>query len=254
MTYRVGDRLIGVRTNDAALSSSLRDVLRAHVVPDVDAPPNLSLLVGSSDGRRREFHHLYRGSAAVVRARSKGRLVRAALAHLDAYGATPRGTVRLDGRVLVRDGTAMVVDSLLASTLDRVERRAQRLGYAVVDVAGVPIDEEQRAVALWPPRLDIDHDALTAVNHEDPPEEGEAELAAAQLPVRGVALLRLGSDADRSPAGRLVSVARLVAPDYEAHLAASELVLAQHLMNGWSTRLCSGDEELLRLLHEGGES
>src|ERR1700693_4119150 len=55
----------------------------------IDAPPNLSLFVGGDEGPVRELHRLYRGAIVVVHTRSEGRLLRAALAHLDGCPAQP---------------------------------------------------------------------------------------------------------------------------------------------------------------------
>jgi len=221
-------------------------------VSDIEAPSNLTLLVGAHDGRVREFHQLFRGAVVAVRTRSRGRLVRAALAHLDAYGVEPPRTVRLDGRLLVRDSVAVIVDPALGFALDRAERRLERLGYRVADVAGVPIDRDRLDVKLWPPRLEVDRAALAAFDREYPPEEPEVELTERRLPVRALALWQGDPPGDGSGARRLASTARLVPPSLSERAAAADLRLARRLMTEWDVRTCPGDDAaLLGLLRDG---
>ena len=72
-----------MRTNDAAAGARLQDLLRAHVVAQVEAPPNLSLFLGDDEGPVRALHRLYRGGSVVLHTRSEGRLIRAAVSYLD---------------------------------------------------------------------------------------------------------------------------------------------------------------------------
>ena len=224
-------------------------MLGAHVAGDVEAPPNLSLLAGADHGPVHEFHHLYRGRAAVVRTRSPGRLVRATLAHLDAYDVEPPRTLRLDGRLLVRDGTAVVIDPMLVATLERVERRVERLGYRVADVAGVPLDGDSLTVVLWPPRLAVDGAALAALNREYPPEAGELELAPTQLPVRALILWEPDPNGGGSPAWRLARATQLISGYRGPAVSAADLGLARRLVSTWALRPCPADDAgLLGLL------
>jgi hypothetical protein len=148
----------------------------------------------------------------------------------------------------VRDGTAVVVDPMLAVALEQVERRVERLGFRVVDVAGVPLDEERLAVALWPPRLDVDRAAL---DREDRTEAAEALLTSTLVPVRALVLWQADPEDDGSPAQRLVNVTRLVAPSGGAPAAVTDLALARRLMTTWNVCPCSGEDgELFRLLRD----
>jgi hypothetical protein len=250
-TYRVGERLIGVRTNDAELGVRLRELLRAHVVPEIEAPPNVSLLVGADDGRVRDFHRLYRGSSPAIRTRSRIRLMRAAVTHLDAFAEPPGGTFRVNARVLVRDGTATLVDPALGSMLEQVERRLEQLGYRVADIVGAPLDDESLELALWPPRLEVDHAALADLDREDPHKEREVSLTSSRVPIRALILWCGNSDHDGSPAERLVSVVRLVAPSDGSPVGSQDLALAQRMAAAWTVWSCPGeDAALLRLLRD----
>jgi hypothetical protein len=208
-TYRVGERLVGVRTNDPSPGARLRDLLRAHVVANVEAPPNLSLFLGDGEGPVRALHRLYLGGSVVLHTRSEGRLLRAALSYLDGFAAPPPGSVRVNARLLVRDDAAVLVDGLLTGQVDRIERRLERLGYQVADLPGPALDAETAEVALWPPRLEIDGAARAALDCEYPPDRREFLLVDARLPIRAV--VAFGSEPQRddgvSPARRLAGLA-----------------------------------------------
>jgi hypothetical protein len=237
-----------VRSNDVDVAARLRAVLVDHVVPDVEAPPNLSLLVGGTDGRIRDFHWLYRGGRATVRSRTIGRLVRAAVAHLDAYAPRPEHQVQLDARLLVREGVAVLVDPLLGSIVDRVERRLQRLGYQVGDVAAVSVDPDGFDVVLSAPTLDLDPDALDALERDSPREAVELGLGPAALPVQALLLWEPDREHPVSPAGRLVSVTRLLTSMRPDPVTLDELLLAVQLLGAWEIHSCpSEDEALLEL-------
>jgi hypothetical protein len=226
-------------------------LLPAHVVPEIEAPPNLSLFVGGDEGPVRELHRLYRGAMVVVHTRSEGRLLRAALAHLDGFADLPPGLLQLNARVLVRDGAALLVSALLAGNLDRVERRLERLGYQVVDVEGAPVDRAAAEVVLWSPRLEIDPDALADVERDHPRERREFPLAPARLPIRGLVTL-VGdpeTNGQRSPARRLVDLAHLVLSD-DGLVHPGDLELLNRLDdNGLVTRVQPlEDRDLLELI------
>jgi hypothetical protein len=241
-----------VRSNDLDVAARLRAALANHVVPDVEAPPNLSLLVGGGDGRVRDFHWLYRGGQATVRSRTIGRLVRAAVAHLDAYAPGPGQLLRLDARLLVRDGVAVLVDPVLGSIVDRVERRLQRLGYQVGDVAAVSVDREGLYVVLSAPQLELDPDALDALERDSPREAVELELSPAALPVQALLLWEPDREHPVSPAGRLVSVTRLLTSMRPDPVTCDDLLLAEQLLGAWEIHPCPSEDEafleLARLL------
>jgi hypothetical protein len=210
----VGERLVGVRTNDASAGDRLRDILRAQVVTSVEAPPNLSLFLGEGDGRVRALHRLYLGGSVVLHTRSEGRLLRAALSYLDGFAGPPPGTVRYFARLLVRDDTAVLVDGILGGQVDRIERRLERLGYQVADLPGPAVDLQTAKVVLWPPRLEIVRGSLAALDSDHPPARRELELVDARLPIRAVVAFWSEPKGDDgvSPARRLANLAHLTLP------------------------------------------
>jgi len=250
-TYRVGERFIGVRSTDPALDARLRALIPSHVVRGVDAPPNLSLKLGVDDGPVRDFHFLLRGTSPAVRTASRGRLLRATLAQLDGFADLPPGTVRLNARLLVRDGEAVLVDLVLGSQLDRVERRLERLGYQFADHHGAVLDRTTLEAVVWAPRLQIDVDALAALALDHPTGPGELSLTASLIPVaRVVACASVHDDEDdHSPARALVDLAPLVTtPDGRLDTDHLEL-LGRLAEQGLVTRIAQvEDPELIELL------
>jgi hypothetical protein len=177
-----------VRTNDPAAGDRLRALLRAYVVPDVDAPPNVSLFVGDADRQVRELNRLHRGGGVALHTRSMGRLVRAAVAHLDGYLPLPEGVRRLHARVLVRDGMAVLVTHMYARMLGGIERRLERVGYQVADTYGAPVDPRTHEVVLAPPRFELDAGSVASLDRDFPPERREFPLASVRLPIVGLVL------------------------------------------------------------------
>jgi hypothetical protein len=131
----------------------LRDAVRPHVEPGVDAPPSLSLTFGETDGRVRGLHFLYRSGVSVVRAGSRGRLRRGALRHLEDRAHLP-GTTRVNAKPLLRDGDAVLVDGRLRGMV--LERRLYRLGYRLVDVHAPLLDRETLEIKFEAPLLELD--------------------------------------------------------------------------------------------------
>ena len=216
--------------------AQVREVLRAHLVPDIEAPGNLSIHVGTESGNVRGFHFLYRGSTSVVRTRSLGRLLRATIAHLDGFDADPAGTVRLNARLLTDGRGAVVIDASLGATVQRIERRLELLGYRAVDSAGVVIDRTTLEVLTWPPRLEFDRDALAAVERADDASEDpepaaslDGPIGSARLPIRLLVLGRTDADPDNSPSALLVRLMGLVvSPDLRS--VSADMIVAQRLL------------------------
>lgn len=239
-----------MRSTDPAFDASLRALIPSHVVPGVEAPPNLSATLGADDGPVRDFHFLYRGASSVVRTDSRGRLLRATLASLDAFADPPPGTVRLHARLLERAGKAVLVDLMLGSQLDRVARRLERLGYRFADTHGTALDRTTLEAVRCAPRLEIDADALAALAGEHPVGPGELPLTSASVPVtRVIVLARVHDETDRSAARSLVALAPLVT-SLDGRLDADDLELLGRLDGQGLVTRTEGldDRELIELL------
>ncbi len=234
---RAGDRLIGLRTNDAALAARLRAALGAHVEPDCEAPPNLSLKLGTSRGTVQDFHLLYRGGRQVLRTRSVRRLIQVALMYVDSLAEAP--TPRLNARLLEIGGIAVLVDDWLTPAFDSVERRVERLGYRVVDTAGVPIDPERGCVISTPPTLAIDGPAWAEIEEAYPPDGHDASGPVSASLADIVVLDRQLEDA-ASPAARVIALARIAAPPGRA-LQERDIDLAARIESRCAVHACAAE-------------
>jgi len=235
-----------VRSTDEILSGALAAALPSHVVPAVEAPPNLSFKAGQEQGKVRELHTLYRSSRPVARSRSRGRLLRAAIAHLDGFLDDPVGIVRLDARLVTIDGEAVIVGGGLGPIFDEVARRVERLGYRVIDGPGVALDVGSFTVRRWEPRLDLDAEALAGFLRSERDDVGDP--GPATLPLR--AIVTRGSDVDDDvvAARRLVGVLPFVARR-DTPLSGADVELARRLLVEHDVRTCEArSEDLLPLL------
>ena len=160
---RIGDTHLGVRTNSRSVADLLEALVPAHVIDephlvDERGPgPNFSLLVGDDSTHARPIHFLTRSGIGVVRSPTVGRLVRALLHHLSDYvDPTRRDVVRVDAHVLLKGSDAVLVHPGVVTNLHAMERRLNRLGCRLVDVAGADISVRTGELCLEPSRLEID--------------------------------------------------------------------------------------------------
>jgi hypothetical protein len=230
IAVRVGGLIIGVRTNDEAVHDLLLAALRPLVVADVEAPPNLSLALGEDDGRVRGLHFLYRGGLSVVRTSSRGRLLRAALRHLEGFATPPPETTPLNAKLLLRDDDAMLVDDRFGGTVDVLERRLHRMGLHLVDVHAPMLDRDTMEVMLEPPHLDFDADGRAEIDRRHPPASHEVELHDARYRLRGLVVWGDPEPDGRSPAQRYAELTALAA-DRHGNVDADDLDLLARLPN-----------------------
>jgi hypothetical protein len=227
IAVRVGDLIIGVRTNDDEMTALLVGALGPHVVPGVDPPPNLSLTFGERDGRVRDLHFLYRSGISVVRTNSTGRLLRAALRHLEGFAPPPAGATSLNAKLLVRGNDATLVDGRFGGTVDNLERRLHRLGFRLVDVHGPLLDRETLDVRLQAPRLDVGTAGRAEIDRRHPPTRHEVELHEGRYSLRGLVAWGDPEPDGQSPAQRYAELTAL-ATGSDGNIAAEDLdVLAR---------------------------
>jgi hypothetical protein len=227
IAVRVGDLVLGVRTNDAEMSALLTRVLQPHVERDIDAPPNLSLTFGATDGRVRDRHFLYRSGMSVVRTSSRGRVLRAALRYLESYAPIPRDMTGVNAKLLVRDGDAVLVDGRFGVIVDVLERRLERVGLRIVDVHTPLLDPETLAIRVEAPRLETDPDGRAEIEQRYPPAPREVELEDDHYPLAGIVTWGGEASDERSPAQRFAELTPIVA-DRDGHFSPDDLeVLAR---------------------------
>jgi hypothetical protein len=232
IAIRVGDLVVGVRTTDDEMTALLAAALRPHVEVDADAPPNLSLTFGESKGRVRGLHFLYRSGHSVVRTESHGRLLRGAIRHLEGFAPAPPETMRVNAKLLVRNGDAVLVDGRFGGTVDTIERRLHRLGYRLVDVTTPVLDRETLEIRTEAPRLDADPEGRAEIDRRYPPKPYEVELHDARYRVRGLVVAGDPTPDGQSPAQRYTELTPLAAgPD--GAIAANDLDLLVRVSRSW---------------------
>jgi hypothetical protein len=232
IAIRVGDLVIGVRTNDDEMTALLGGALRPHVEAELDAPPNLSLTFGESDGRVRGLHFLYRSGRSVVRTESRGRLLRGAMRHLEGFAPPPPGMTRVKAKLLVRDGEAMLVDGRFGGTVDIIERRLHRLGYRLVDVSTPLLDRETLEIQIGAPRVDTDPEGRAEIDRRYPPKPHEVELRDARYRVRGLVVAGDPTPDGQSPAQRYTELTSL-ATGRDGTIAADDLDVLVRVSRSW---------------------
>ena len=150
---------MGVRSSNQAMHDLLRQTLAAHLVDDVDALPNYSVLLAGDDpeSKDRAFHFVYRGFNPVVRTRDPQRLVTALLARLAGHLDDERGDrIRLDALALVAGDVAVLAPSEIRYVMPTLERRLNAKGLRVVDQPWTALDTETAEVVVEEPALDLD--------------------------------------------------------------------------------------------------
>ena len=210
MGVDLGERIAGLRSNDADVVEVLRRVL-APIRVDDDVFPNLSLYVGGGNGKTRELHRLYRRGGIVLRTASTGRLIRAAMNHLASFLPPPTGLVPLNGQLVVGDGGAVLGLAPFGS-VEVPERRVRRLGWRSTDGAAPFFDPASLEVVIGEPRLTLDAAALAEVEERWPIGDGEDAAEPGRYPIRAVVLVDLRDDdlLFGSPARRLAGLASLL--------------------------------------------
>lgn len=211
----------------------------------IEAQPNLSLLLGATRGSVRDFHWLFHGGTAMVRTRSVGRLVRATIAHLDSFGPSDPGRFDVNARLLVRRGTAVLVDPLLGGAVDQLEQRLHGVGFQVADVALVSVDRQRLEVVMSPSRFEVDADALRALERDFPPSASELTSTSAILPVRAFITAAPRAELAGSAAARLVAMTRLLSEHAHEPARLEDLLTGRRLLDGWEICPCGPEEHSL---------
>jgi hypothetical protein len=241
----IGDRIIGVRANDQEMAALLMGALRPHLVGDVDAPPNLSLKFGDADRQVRGLHFLYRGSMSVARTDSPGRLLRAALRHLEGFMPPPPDAAPVNAKLLLRGDDAVLVDARFGGTVDTMERRLHRMGFRLVDVHAPLLDRETLQVTLDAPRLQIDAAGRAEIDRRYPVAPEEVELHEARYRLRRLVVWGDPEPDGHSPAQRYAELTALVT-DRDGNIAPRDLdVLAGLTRTCEITRIAYPDNRQL---------
>lgn len=171
-----------VRAHTEELTDAIRRALSRHVVDDAEAESaNFSLRLSDNP---KVFHTLYRGACVVVASPDPRRVLTALIRNLEAYTTNPPGLVGVQARVLVRDGMATLVPTLINDDLRALNRRMANKGIRQLDAETALLDLERREVVVTS-ILDVDRAPLDAAladvpqpRRADPPlENGRYPLA-----------------------------------------------------------------------------
>lgn len=139
-----------------------RSVLGPCLVPDVPAPPNVSLL-HTEAGVGQGLFLCYRSGVLVGRARAPRRAFETALAHLSSFDSSDHARVAVPGMVFVRDSFAAVLPVPARMVQDTLVPRLRRSGWALADVLSADLDPDTGDLVVQPSSVAIDRGALTGL-------------------------------------------------------------------------------------------
>ena len=131
------------------------------------APPNISILAGSSEGVSRAKHALFVNNMRVVITASTGRLARAivrGIEHTVAVG--DERLVEIYGAALVRDGQLIVVDAGLGHAIQAEEPRLRGTGWKRWDSPALLFDRRTSQIVAPPVIDEVDRHVLDQLADE----------------------------------------------------------------------------------------
>ena len=181
--YEIGRRRIGVRWTSGGLDAELR-AIAGTALGVQEAPPNLSIVLGDSEGRTRSKHQLHVQGQLLSAVAGDGGLVRAVIRALGALAAEPpSGTFPLNACLVVEPGgSAVAVDWRLTAELQQLEPLLRRRGRLLLRLPLLHVWPDRRAA--WLP----DAPAAVGVSVSDldarwPLEPGDDGLKAGEVPI-----------------------------------------------------------------------
>jgi len=233
MTVCIGDVQVGVRATDPSLDQLLRDLLAAHIRPDVDVPTNYLVRLADAPKNRRAtgFHLLHHGNSVVLRTRDLERLVQGLISHLDSNRRVDDGVLRAQAVALVGERGALVAPAILRQHLAQVERRLNVRGVRIADPPWVSIDWQDRVVLVPKPESDIDWSAMDRVSDLAPSTHTDPAVPPGRYPMTGWAFLTAEPGSPPSRGQAIAMAARLTSAPASMDLQDS-LDALTHLMRG----------------------
>lgn len=230
MALRLGDRLVGVRIQGAALAARVRHLLAAHVTDEV-APVWFWAGDTACGTTLRGKLTLHQGRRELLSTASTDHLVRALLANL---AAVPWNGSFLQARLLVADGHVVLAHpAILATRVERARPALARSGYRRSGLAGAIVSDGKVHLVRPADVLDV-----RPWREPTPPRPDEPVLDGAALPVRR---LVLPPGASVATTGRSVlAAAAMASRPWEKPTAASVRTLVR-LVAGTPTTAMSED-------------
>ncbi|NND02274.1 MAG: hypothetical protein HKN91_05755 [Acidimicrobiia bacterium] len=162
-TYHIGPLHLGIRTDSEWLDTALQQALADYYVPDIEADPNFSIVIPSSDdgSPATGLNMLYEGHTSLVRSRYPDRVLRALFQHLTKYlPVESAGLLRVSALALVRDGEAILVPRNIITWLDQLAPRLNRAGWQFVDEPWSSVDLESGELVVSAPTIAVEADLL----------------------------------------------------------------------------------------------
>jgi hypothetical protein len=154
------------------LHRELRELAGVKFLPDHATSPNLAVLLGDVEGHTRSKHLLHVQGRLRLATTSDSRLLRAVIRSAAALAADqPVGTLRLDASILLDPhGRAMAIDNQLGDELRRLEPRARRSNYRIIDTPFIDVDTSSATIVLpeWRELTGLSADALDGRWPSDP--------------------------------------------------------------------------------------
>lgn len=179
----------------AEADTVLRRALAAHVAEGIETDPNYSVVVGDGAdgdsegpdaGSPRGLNLLYRSSTLVARSRVPSRIFRALVSYLGGHDAQEHddGLVRVGFFPLVRGDRAVLAPRWVLYELESVQAHLDRAGLAIADGQWAQIDPDTAELVVSAPRVEVDEDALGALDpHEPRARRGLPPVAPGRYPV-----------------------------------------------------------------------
>jgi hypothetical protein len=158
-TLRIGDLLVGVRSDPAPFSKRIRTMLAAHLVEGLDAPPNYSIRLETREpGRKAPAHGyvLYRSQCLLLRTRRRERVLRALMTSLSGHVEPLDGLLRVRQLAVIGRSGAVILPNELFWRLEALEPRLGEHGVRLVEPPFVDIDAGTGDLILAPPTMDVD--------------------------------------------------------------------------------------------------
>lgn len=160
----MGDFHIGVRSNTLDGDATMRRLLADHLVDDPSAPANYSLLSPEPGEGRRGIYRLYKGSTAIARARTEGRLLSALVEVLAGHLEGKNHLVPINVRPFLKGGEVILVPRETVSLLDSIEPRLRRLGVECLVHVKPKLDPSTGSVVLNEEALPIRREVLEGLD------------------------------------------------------------------------------------------
>lgn len=186
-TFRVGEYLVGVRSDSDVTDALVRRLLAGSLVEGPVAPPNYSLILSSPNGDgQRGLSQVFRSSTAVVRTRRRRRALLGLLSWLHGHLPADGSLLHLQAMATVGPQGAALAPWTLISSLEKLQPRLHRRGVQVLDAYGARLDLATGDLVVTEPPLAFDPAVLAEV--EDDQRSSGRELPPVppgRYPVRG---------------------------------------------------------------------